>query len=73
VCVLAKLNISASRQDIKNQVCKFLATNMIIIPAKFQPSSSTGMGGKWDDIGRKRGDRRTRDVTPFSHDPYTKK
>jgi len=46
---------------------------MIIIPAKFQPSSSTGMGGKWDDIGRKRGDRRTRDVTPFSHDPYTKK
>jgi len=41
------LNISASRQDIKNLVGKFLAINMMIIPAKFQPSSSTGMGGKW--------------------------
>jgi len=38
----------------------------MIIPAKFQPSSSPGMGGNW-------GDRWTRDVTPFSHDPYTKK
>jgi len=39
---------------------------MMIIPAKFQPSSSTGMCGK-------RGDRGTRDVAPFSHDPYTYK
>jgi len=39
---------------------------MMIIPDKFQPSRSTGMGGK-------RGDRHTQDVTPFSHDPYTKK
>jgi len=38
---------------------------MMIIPAKFQPSSSTS-------VGRKRGDRRTRDITPFSQDPYTK-
>jgi len=38
---------------------------MIIIPAKFQPSISIGMG-------QKRGDRRTRDDTPFSHGPLTK-
>jgi len=38
----------------------------MIIPAKFQPSSSTGMGGKW-------GDRQTRDVTLFSRDTYPKK
>jgi len=35
---------------------------MMIIPAKFHPSSFTGMGVK-------RVDRQTRDVTPFSHDP----
>jgi len=40
--------MSASRQDIKNLEGKFWATNMIIIPAKFQPCSSTGMGEKWD-------------------------
>jgi len=39
---------------------------MMIFPAKFQPSSSTGMGIK-------RGDERTQDVTPFSHDPHAKK
>jgi len=37
------LNISASRQGIKNLVSRFWATNVIIFPTKFQPSSSTGM------------------------------
>jgi len=39
---------------------------MIIIPAKFQPSSPSGMD-------RKSGDRLTCDVNPFSHDPHAKK
>jgi len=32
---------------------------MMIIPAKFQPFNSTGIGRKW-------GNRRTFDITPFS-------
>jgi len=38
---------------------------MMIIPAKFQPSNSTGMGGKC-------GDKWTRDVTQFLAGTVTK-
>jgi len=37
----------------------------MIIPAKFQPSSSTGKGGKW-------GDRRARDLPHFPMIPTQK-
>jgi len=59
--ITLNLNISAPRQDNKNLLGKFWATNMMLTPAKFQPSSSIGMGGQ-------RGDRRTCDVTPFSRE-----
>jgi len=43
--ITLNLNISTSRPDIKNLFGKFLATNYDD-PAKFQPSSLTGMGKK---------------------------
>jgi len=46
------LNISASRQNIKNLDSNFEAIHVRIIPANFQASSFTGVGGEW-------GDRRT--------------
>jgi len=56
------LNISASRQNIINLVGNFQAIHVGNMPANFQASSFTGVGGEW-------GDKRTRDFTPH---PYTK-
>jgi len=56
------LNISTSKQNIKNLIRNFGAIHVGIVHAKFQASSFTSVGGEW-------GDRRTQDVMP---DPYTK-
>jgi len=56
------LNISASRQNIKNLIGNFGAIHVGKMHAKFQASSFTGVGGEW-------GDGCTPDITL---DPYTK-
>jgi len=56
-----KLNISASRQNIKNLIGIFGAIHVGIMHANFQASSFTGVGGEW-------GDEHNRDVMP---DTYT--
>jgi len=43
------LNISASRQSIKNRYETFGAIHMWNMHTKFQPSSSIGVGGVWGD------------------------
>jgi len=40
------LNISASRQNIKNLICDFGATHVRIMHANFQASSFTGLGAE---------------------------
>jgi len=60
--ITLNLNISASRQNIKNLISNFGAIHVGIKRAKFQASSFTGVGGEWGDGG-------TCDITP---DPYTK-
>jgi len=59
-----KLNILSSRQDIKILLHRFWATNMMIIPVKFQPSRTKGVDGV-------RGDIETHGLMPFSGNPYT--
>jgi len=41
------LNISASKQNIKNLICNFGAVYVRIMHAYFQASSFTGVGGEW--------------------------
>jgi len=60
--ITLSLNISASRQKIKNLISNFVAIHVAIMHAKFQASCFTGVGEEW-------GDRRMLDVMP---DPYTK-
>jgi len=43
------LNISTSRQNIKNLVSHFRAIHVRIMHAKFQPSSFNGVGVEWGD------------------------
>jgi len=59
------LNISASRQNIRNLVANFGPIYVENMLAKFQASRFTGVGGDW-------GDRRTRYVKHSKTDPYTK-
>jgi len=47
--ITLNLNISASSQNIKNLINNFGAIHVGIMYAKFQASSFTGVGGKWDD------------------------
>jgi len=44
--ITLKLNISASKQNIKNLIGSFGAIQVEIMHAKFQASSFTGMGGQ---------------------------
>jgi len=44
-CITLNLNIAASRKHVKIMLCNFCATNMMIIPAKFQPSAFKTVGG----------------------------
>jgi len=58
--ITLNLNISASRQNIKNLISNFGAIHVRILLGKFQASSFTGVGGEWGD---------TWDVT---YNPFTK-
>jgi len=60
--ITLNLDISASRQNIKNLISNFGAIHVGIMHAKFQAFSFTGVGGEW-------GDRLMHDITP---DLYTK-
>jgi len=60
--ITLNLNISASRQNVKNLIDYFGAIHVGIIHAKFQASSFTSVRRKWGDVRR-------RDVMP---NPYTK-
>jgi len=47
--ITLSLNISISRQNVKNQVGYFGAIHVGITHAKFDASNSTGVGGEWGD------------------------